>query len=37
MTAIAVLFAYLGHGLRRVEGAVVILLYVAFAVVVATR
>jgi len=37
MTAIAVLFAYLGHGVRRVEGVIVILLYVAFAFVVATR
>src|SRR5262249_41902807 len=37
MTAVAVVFAYIGHGVRRVEGAVVILLYVAFAVVVASR
>jgi cation:H+ antiporter len=37
MTALAVLFAYVGHGVRRIEGGVVILLYVAFAVVVATR
>ena len=37
MTAFAVVFAYMGHGVRRVEGGVVILLYVAFAVVVASR
>jgi cation:H+ antiporter len=37
MTALAVVFAYLGHGVRRVEGSVVILLYVAFAVVIAVR
>ena len=37
MTAVAVVFAYMGHGVRRVEGGVVILLYVAFAVVVASR
>jgi cation:H+ antiporter len=37
MTALAVLFTYLGHGLRRVEGSVVVLLYVAFAVVIASR
>jgi cation:H+ antiporter len=37
MTAVAVVFAYMGHGVRRVEGVVVILLYVAFAVVVASR
>jgi len=37
MTVVAVVFAYVGHGVRRVEGAVVILLYVAFAVVIAAR
>jgi hypothetical protein len=37
MTAVAVVFAYMGHGVRRLEGGVVILLYVAFAVVVASR
>jgi cation:H+ antiporter len=37
MTAAAIGFAYLGHGLRRAEGAVVIALYVAFAAVIASR
>jgi cation:H+ antiporter len=37
MTTVAVVFAYMGHGVRRLEGGVVILLYVAFAVVVASR
>ncbi len=37
MTAVAVVFAYMGHGVRRVEGGAVILLYVAFAVVIASR
>jgi cation:H+ antiporter len=37
MTAIAVVFSYAGHGVRRLEGAVVIALYVAFAVVIASQ
>jgi cation:H+ antiporter len=37
MTLLCVVFAYAGHGLRRAEGAVVVLLYVAFAVVIASR
>jgi hypothetical protein len=37
MTVLCVVFAYAGHGVRRAEGAVVIALYVAFAVVVASR
>jgi cation:H+ antiporter len=37
MTLVAVVFAYAGRGVRRTEGAVVIALYVAFAVVVATQ
>jgi cation:H+ antiporter len=37
MTAVAVALAYLGHGLRRAEGGVVIALYVAFAAVIASR
>lgn len=37
MTAVAVGFAYAGHGLRRAEGGAVIALYVAFAAVIATR
>ncbi len=37
MTAVAVGFAYLGHGLRRAEGGVIIALYVAFAAVIASR
>jgi len=37
MTAVAVVFAYAGHGLRRTEGGVVIALYVAFAAVIASR
>ena len=37
MTAVAVVLSYAGHGVRRAEGAVMILLYVAFAAVIATR
>jgi cation:H+ antiporter len=37
MTLLAVVFAYAGHGVRRTEGAVVIALYVAFAVVIASQ
>jgi len=37
MTAVAVVFAYAGHGLRRAEGAVIVALYVAFAAVIASR
>jgi cation:H+ antiporter len=37
MTVLAVAFAYAGHGVRRAEGGVVIALYVAFAVVIATQ
>jgi cation:H+ antiporter len=37
MTIVAVVFAYAGHGVRRAEGAVVIALYLAFAVVVASQ
>lgn len=37
MTAVAVVLAYAGHGLPRVQGAVVIALYVAFAAVIASR
>ncbi|HST25758.1 MAG TPA: hypothetical protein VLJ76_07185 [Gaiellaceae bacterium] len=37
MTVVAVGLAYLGEGLRRAEGCVVIALYVAFAAVIATR
>jgi len=37
MTVLCVVFSYLGHGLRRAEGSVVVLLYVAFAVVIASR
>jgi len=37
MTVLCIVFAYVGHGVRRAEGAVVVLLYVAFAVVIASR
>jgi cation:H+ antiporter len=37
MTLLAVVFSYAGHGVRRAEGAVVIALYVAFAVVIASQ
>jgi cation:H+ antiporter len=37
MTAVAVVFSYAGHGLRRAEGGVVVALYVAFAAVIASR
>jgi len=37
MTLLAVVFAYAGHGVRRVEGAAVIALYVAFAAVIASQ
>jgi cation:H+ antiporter len=37
MTLLAVVFAYAGRGVRRAEGAVVIALYIAFAVVIASQ
>jgi cation:H+ antiporter len=37
MTVIAVALTYTGHGLRRVEGAVLILLYMGFVAVIASR
>jgi cation:H+ antiporter len=37
MTVLAVVFAYAGHGVRRAEGCIVIALYVAFAVVIASQ
>jgi hypothetical protein len=37
MTAVAVLLAYTGRGVRRAEGGVIVALYVAFAVVIASR
>ena len=37
MTAVAIGLAYSGHGLKRYEGALVVLLYVPFVIVVATR
>jgi cation:H+ antiporter len=37
MTLVAVVFTYTGHGLRRAEGGVVVLLYAAFAAVIASQ
>jgi cation:H+ antiporter len=37
MTLVAVVLSYAGHGVRRSEGAVIVAMYVAFAVVIATR
>jgi cation:H+ antiporter len=37
MTAVAVLLTYAGRGLRRLEGAVIVALYVAFVAVIASR
>jgi cation:H+ antiporter len=37
MTVVAIALAYSGHGLARVEGALLVLLYVPFVIVVATR
>jgi cation:H+ antiporter len=37
MTILCVVFCYAGHGLRRIEGGAVVLLYIAFAVVIASR
>ena len=37
MTVVAIALAYSGHGLARIEGALVVLLYVPFVIVVATR
>ncbi len=37
MTVVAIALTYAGHGIRRVEGAVIVALYVAFAVVIVSR
>ena len=37
MTAVAVALSYAGHGLRRADGAVIVVLYIAFAAVIASR